>query len=75
MAGSEAALIVFIKTADPAATIEKLNAAIEAHPRHVLTKTSTDASKQTDYVVTGDDEGRRVSLAVIPVVIRPPEGV
>ena len=65
---------MFIKTADPSATIEKLNAAIEQHPRHVLTKTSTDPRNQTDYVITGDDEGRRVSLAVVPVVIRPADG-
>ena len=71
---SKAALIMFIKTADPSATIEKLNAAIEQHPRHVLTKTSTDPRNQTDYVITGDDEGRRVSLAVVPVVIRPADG-
>lgn len=67
---SKAALIVFIKTADPAATIERLHAAVEAHSSHLLTKPSTDPSKQVDYILAADDEGRRVSLAVLPVVIR-----
>jgi hypothetical protein len=67
---SKAALVIFIKTVDPAATIEKLHAAIQSHPRHVLTNRADDPSKQVDYVMAADDEGRRVSLAVMPVVIR-----
>lgn len=67
---SKAALVVFIKTADPAATITKLHAAVEAHSSYVLTKDATDPSNRVDYIVTADDEGRRVSLAVVPVVIR-----
>ena len=66
----KAALVVFIKTADPMATIVKLHAAVEAHPSHVLTKSATDQSSRVEYVLTADDEGRRVSLAVLPVVIR-----
>ncbi|HZL83384.1 MAG TPA: hypothetical protein VFB98_07885 [Candidatus Deferrimicrobium sp.] len=67
---SKAALVVFIKTADPAATITKLHAAVEAHSSYVLTKDATDPSNRVDYIVTADYEGRRVSLAVVPVVIR-----
>lgn len=67
---SKAALVVFIKTADPAATIAKMHAAVEAHNSYVLTKDATDPSSRVDYIVNGDDEGHRVSLAVIPVVIR-----
>ncbi|MBC7271557.1 MAG: hypothetical protein H5T76_23080 [Streptomyces sp.] len=66
---SKAALIMFIKTADPAATVDKLHRAIEDHPRHVLTKPSSDTSRQVDYILTADDEGRRISLAVIPVIL------
>lgn len=66
---SKAALIMFIKTADPAATITKLHQAIEEHPRHVLTRASSDPSHQVDYILTADDEGRRIALAVIPVVL------
>lgn len=66
---SKAALVMFIKTADSAATVAKLHAAVEAHPSHVLTKASTNPTHRADYVVTADDEGRRVSLAVIPVVL------
>lgn len=66
---SKAALIMFIKTADPSATITKLHQAIEDHPRHVLTKSSSDPSRQVDYILTADDEGRRIALAVIPVVL------
>ena len=67
---SKAALITFIKTADPAATIEKLHEAVAAHPSCVLAKQATDPASRADYIVTADAEGRRVSLAVIPVVIR-----
>jgi hypothetical protein len=67
---SKSALVVFIKTGDPAATIEKLHAAVEAHPSHALTKDSSDPGKRVDYVITADVEGRRVSLAVLPVIIR-----
>lgn len=67
---SKAALVMFIKTADPAATIEKLHAAVEAHPSYALTKDATNPSSRVDYIVSADDEGRRVSLAVVPVVVR-----
>jgi hypothetical protein len=67
---SKAALVVFITTADPSATIAKLHAAVEAHPSHALTKESSDPSSRVEYIVTADEEGRRVSLAVLPVVIR-----
>lgn len=67
---SKAALVMFITTKDPAATIEKLHSAVEAHPRHALTKDATDPGSRVDYIITADDEGRRVSLAVFPVIIR-----
>lgn len=70
---SKAALVMFIKTKDPAATVEKLHAAVEAHPSHALTKDAADPGSRVDYVITADDEGRRVSLAVFPVVIRADE--
>jgi hypothetical protein len=68
---SKAALVMFIKTADTAATIQKLHAAVEANPSWALTADATNPSSRVDYIVTADDEGRRVSLAVIPVAIRP----
>ena len=67
---SKAALVMFIATKDPAATIAKLHSAVEANPSHALTKDATDPGSRVDYVITADDEGRRVSLAVFPVVIR-----
>ncbi|MGL5827777.1 MAG: hypothetical protein ACRCYU_23665 [Nocardioides sp.] len=67
---SKAALIIFIETKNPAKTVENLHAAIEEHPAHTLTKGATNPSKRADYIVTADDEGRRVSLAVVPVVIQ-----
>jgi hypothetical protein len=66
----KAALVVFIKTADPRATIGKLHEAVEAHPSHLLTRNAADASSFVEYIVAADGEGRRVSLAVLPVVIR-----
>lgn len=65
---SKAALIFFIRTKEPAATITKLHLAVGGHPRHMMTKPGSDPTKQVDYIFTADDEGRRVSLAVIPVV-------
>lgn len=66
---SKAALVMFIKTADPAATIEKLAEAVREHPAHILSKQDGDPTRQSDFVLAADDEGRRVSLAVLPVVV------
>lgn len=68
---SKAALMMFIRTKDPAATILKLHEAIASHPRHVLTRPGGDPTRQQDYILTADDEGRRISLAVLPVVQSP----
>ena len=65
---SKAALIVFIRTKDPATTVAKLHETVAAHSKHVLTRPGGDASHQRDYIFTADDEGRRISLAVLPVV-------
>lgn len=65
---SKAALLFFIRTARPAETIAKLHAAIESHPRHVLTKPGGKPAEQVEYILTADDEGRRVSVAVLPVI-------
>jgi hypothetical protein len=66
---SKAALIVFIKTADPAATVEKLHAAIERHPAYILTKEAGNPRSRAEYIFTADAEGRRIALAVVPVVL------
>lgn len=67
---SKAALVVFISTKDPAATIDALHDAVAAHPAHILTKNAVNRASRGDYIMTADAEGRRISLAVIPVVIR-----
>jgi len=67
---SKAALLVFIRTANPAATIASLHTAVEQHPRHVLTKPDGQPHNVVDYILTADDEGRKVALAVIPVVLK-----
>jgi hypothetical protein len=66
---SKAALVMFIKTADPAATIDKLHAAVGTHDRHVLSKAASDPSSRVDSILAADAEGRRVSLAVLPAVL------
>jgi hypothetical protein len=66
---SKAALVVFIRTADPAATVEKLHAAVEGHPSYVLTKKADNPRSLVEYLFTADAEGRRVALAVVPVVL------
>ncbi|MEX5637711.1 hypothetical protein [Parafrankia sp. FMc2] len=70
---SKAALVMFIKTADPAATIDKLHVAVQAHGSYVLTKDAANPGSRVDYIVAADDEGRCVSLAVLPVIIRAEE--
>lgn len=67
---SKAAIVVFIKAKDPQAIITKLHAAVERHHQHLVTKTTSDPTRQVDYVFTADDEGRRISLALIPVVLQ-----
>lgn len=66
---SKAALIVFIKTANPAAAIAKLVEAVREHPASILSKDWTNSNLQADFVLAADDEGRRVSLALLPVVV------
>jgi hypothetical protein len=66
---SKAALVMFIKTAEPSATIARLIEAVREHPAHVLSKGSGDSTRHADFVLAADEEGRRVSLAVLPVVI------
>lgn len=66
---SKAALVYFIRTADPATTIARLVAAVGDHPNHVTTKVSDVQADRHEYVFKADDEGRTVSLAVIPVVL------
>ena len=57
---SKGALVMFIKTKYPAATVEKLHAAVETHPSHALTKDATDPGSRVDYVITADDEASLV---------------
>lgn len=66
---SKAALVMFIKTADPAATIEKLTQAVREHPSYLLCRETAAPTRQADFVLAADDEGRRVSLAVLPVIV------
>lgn len=54
---SKAALVMFIKTADPAATIGKLYTAVEAHPSCVLTKNSSNPSSRVDFMRVRDPAG------------------
>lgn len=68
---SKAALIYFVRAARPDEIIRKLHEAVEAHPRCVLTQPNGRPGEQVDYIFTADDEGRRISLAVIPVVQQP----
>ncbi|MBJ7287575.1 hypothetical protein [Williamsia sp.] len=69
---SKAALVMFIGAADPVAIIDKLHSAAEAHPKYVETVEGGDPARLVDYVFTADAEGRRVSLAILPVVITKP---
>jgi hypothetical protein len=60
-----------VTTKDPAASIASLHATIEADDRFLLKKPGGAPERRGDYVIRADDEGRTVSVAVMPVVIRP----
>lgn len=66
---SKAALIVFIRNQRAQAAIDSLHAAVGKHDSCQLAKRAADPSQRADYVLRADDEGRTVSLAVLPVVI------
>ncbi|WP_420174256.1 hypothetical protein [Luteococcus sp. OSA5] len=66
---SKAALIMFVKTSNPGATVDKLHEAVSSHPSHLLTVEDAQRASRSVHVFAADKEGRRVSLAVIPVVI------
>lgn len=66
---SKGAIVMFIRNANPTAIIEKLHQEVEKHPRFVLAKSGGDPKTMKEYIFTADEEGRRVSLAVIPVVL------
>ncbi|MCV7117059.1 hypothetical protein [Mycobacterium nebraskense] len=69
---TKAALIVFIKRSTPSEIIDRLQAAVREHPRHLLTAEDSDPSRRAEYVFTAEDAGRRIELAVIPVVVPEP---
>lgn len=66
---SKAALVVFIKAKRAQEAIASLHEAVAGHPATRLTKPASDPSQRVDYILSADDEGRRVQLAVIPVVL------
>jgi hypothetical protein len=65
---SKAALIVIVRNQRASEAVEKIYAAVEGHPRCRLAKPATDAAQSRHYVLEADDEGRTISLAVLPVV-------
>ena len=69
---SKAALIVFIKNAGATSAIEKLYEQVARHPRCVMALASEGEPdvRPREFVMTADDDDRRVSLAVVPVVIK-----
>lgn len=69
---SKAALIMFIKTTNGTATINRLHETTQEHPRHLLTIHPSDVDRRADYIFSANDEERRIELAVIPVIFPPP---
>ncbi len=65
---TKAALIVFIRNKDTHAAIDSLHHAVAAHDSCSLVKPPEDPTQRADYVLTADDEGRTIALAVLPVV-------
>lgn len=65
---SKAALVVFIRNKRPQDAIQALHAAIKEHPACRQAKPVNDPGKRADYILSADDEGRVVHLAVLPVV-------
>lgn len=66
---SKAALIMFIKTQNPEATIDKLHTAVKQHPSYLTEAHNPHDHTWGSYIFTADDEQRRITLTVIPVVV------
>lgn len=66
---SKAALIMFIRRAKPAETITRMHTAIGQHPSHLMIRPGGTPSSRVDHILTADNEGRRISLAALPVVL------
>ena len=58
---SKSALIIFITTKEPTATIANLDVTIGADERNILTSRGGAEATRVDYRIRADDEGRTVS--------------
>ena len=68
---SKAVLVMVIKQKDPTAVIKRLDEAVRGHDACLLAKHSPAPDSRRDYVFRAkDDVERRISLAVLPVVVR-----
>lgn len=66
---TKAALIMFIKTRKPEETITRLHSAVRQHSKYCMNSGSLHDSTWGEYIFVADEENRKISLAVIPVVI------
>ncbi|MCW2651663.1 MAG: hypothetical protein JWR32_2639 [Mycobacterium sp.] len=66
---TKAALVLFIKSGKPSEILAKAQAEIESHAAHVQTR-PTAADTRRDFALKAPtDEQRRISLALVPVVL------
>jgi len=66
---SKASLVMFLRVKDATQAIERLHEAVRTHPACRLVKQAGQPGVRADYVFVGDDEGRMIEVAVLPVVL------
>lgn len=71
---TKAALILFIRQRDASAIIAKADAVIRAHRSFVSARAAGEPEARADYLIASrDDPARRIQLALLPVVLKPPD--
>jgi hypothetical protein len=75
-ADTHAALLIFIRSGQPAEIVRKAISAIESHPNFSKTGKVDEKERQVDFVVRSQsDTTRAVSVALIPFVIAGPDAL
>ncbi len=68
----KAALVLFIKNADPSAVVQRADAAVAAHPSCERRFDPADPSRRIDYLLRSTaDPARTVRTALLPVAVTP----
>jgi hypothetical protein len=68
---TKAALVLFIRSGDASAIIEKADIAIRAHAEFVSERKAAEPESRRDYLMRAkDDPSRSIRVALLPIVVR-----